>query len=107
MEDKKIIDITADVKRAERKRKFDAFLANARDWAKENAGTIVVGAPIVAGVVGKVAKVLGRRHNLKLEKRNKELFCYDPSLGHYWELKRKLGNKDWTKINRRDRKSVV
>lgn len=38
---------------------------------------------------------------LDKEQQMKDLYCYDRSQGHYWQLKRKLSNSDWVKINER------
>ena len=46
----------------------------------------------------------GKKHgkaNIKLEEKLKDLRVYDPSMGHYWELKRKLRNSEWCEIERR------
>ena len=40
---------------------------------------------------------------LRKERNLKELYCYDRSLGHYWELRRKLTNREWIDINKRMR----
>lgn len=101
MEENKIVDITKEMKKAERKQKWRRRLQKAGEWWDDNKQYVVVGLPVAAGLLGKGIQVLGKRHNLKLEERNKDCRCYDPSLGHYWELKRKLTNDDWVKINRR------
>lgn len=98
---KKVIDITNDIKRAEAKKKWKQRFGKAKDWARENKQLLIVAVPAVVGTVGTGIKVLGKHHNLALEARNKDLRCYDTSLGHYWELRRKLTNKDWVQINRR------
>ena len=64
-------------------------------------GCCAVIAPAVGAVLTKGIKAVSRHHNLKMEERNKDLRLYDTSLGHYWELKRKLRNDDWITINRR------
>ena len=101
MSDKKIIDITDECKKAERRQKWEDRLTKAKNWWDENKRAIIVGAPIVGGFAIKGLQILGRHHNLRLEQRNKDRRCYDTSLGHYWELKRKLNNSDWVKINNR------
>jgi hypothetical protein len=104
MSDKKIIDITDECKKAERRQKWEDRLAKAKNWWDENKNAVIVGAPIVGGFAIKGLQILGRYHNLRLEQRNKDRRCYDTSLGHYWELKRKLNNSDWVKINNRRRR---
>jgi len=95
------VDITKEVKRAEKREKWRGRFQKVQEWWDDNKQYVIVGAPVAAGLLGKGIQVLGKRHNLKLEERNKDLRCYDASLGHYWELKRKLTNDDWVKINRR------
>ena len=55
---------------------------------------------MVGGSV-KLIHGLIKRSNLKKEANNKELYCYDRSLGHYWKLRRSLTNSDWVEINKR------
>ena len=57
----------------------------------------VFGTRTVTGFV-KSAK---RSADLRKEQNLKELFCYDRSLGHYWELRRKLTNREWIEIDQR------
>ncbi|MBQ8134791.1 MAG: hypothetical protein IJ192_10370 [Clostridia bacterium] len=83
-------------------------LSKAKDWLCKSAVTLlVVGPPLIAvvtpaivGITG-VIKSANRRANLNKEAKQKELYCYDRSLGHYWQLKRKLSNFDWLEINQR------
>lgn len=58
------------------------------------------GAPVVKMITNAVISA-NRRAAVKTEQESKEIYCYDRSLGHYWELKRKLTNSDWIKINSR------
>ncbi len=99
--DKKVIDITKEVRRAERRARWRARFQAAKDWVSDNRQVLVVAVPAVAGAVGAGIKVLGRRHNLHVEERNKDRRCYDARLGHYWELRRKLNNREWTEIDQR------
>ena len=102
MEDnKKVIDIGKQLKKEERKRKFEEMKAKAKDWWDENKGYVAIVVPVVGAVLGKGIKAMSQHHNLKMEERNKDMRLYDTSLGHYWELKRKLRNDDWVQINRR------
>ena len=104
-ENKNSVDVTREMKRAQkkamRKAKWDSFKADAKDFWEDNKFYIAVIGPAAVAGVAKVIKVFGRTVNLKLEERNKDLRVYDPTIGHYWELKRKLNNTDWLYINRR------
>ena len=95
------MDITKDLKRAQRKAKWRRRIDRAKEFWDENKQYVVVIVPALGYGIGKGIKFLGRRHNLKLEERNKDMRCYDASLGHYWELKRKLSNEEWVSIDRR------
>lgn len=95
------IDITKQLKKAQRKAKWKARFDAAKEWWDDNKQYAIVIVPAVAYTVGKGVKYFGRRHNLKLEERNKDCRCYDASLGHYWELSRKLSNDEWDMIDRR------
>lgn len=100
----KIIDVTKELKKAERYKKFERFKSKCRDWWDDNKTYVILFGPGVLAGGAKIIQVIGKRHNLRVEERQKDLRVYDTSLGHYWELKRKLDNRDWTYINHeRDR----
>lgn len=104
MKDDKIIDVTKELKKAERRKKVEAMKTKVKDWWEDNKAYVVILGPGVLAGGAKLIQTIGRHHNLKLEERQKDLRVYDTSLGHYWELRRKLDNNDWTYINReRDR----
>lgn len=96
-----LIDITKDLKHAEWKLKWKKRFNAAKNWAYENRQTLMVAVPAVATAIGGVIKVAGRRANIATEERNKDRRCYDARLGHYWQLKRKLSNSEWLKIDQR------
>ena len=98
---KQVTDITKEVKWAEFKAKWRQRFQSAKNWVYDNRGLLIATVPVVAGTVGTGIKVLGRRHNLHVAERNKDLRCYDARLGHYWQLRRKLTNKEWVAIDRR------
>lgn len=58
-----------------------------------------------AVVVGYGAKVLGSGMNRLAQAKENKLkhtsYCYDRSLGHYWELRREPSNAEWMEINYR------
>ena len=75
-------------------------------WTVENADLIVTVTPFVyygVRTAAGFARNVHRSANLRKEKDLKELYCYDRSLGHYWELRRKLSNREWTEIDKRRR----
>lgn len=102
--DKKIIDVYYDEKKGIYKEKFENKFRNFVMWVNDNKELIVICAPIImitckfgSKLIGKV----GRNINLRKAEKIKNLYCYDASLGHYWELKRKLSNKEWLTIDSR------
>lgn len=73
-------------------------------WVEQNKELLIVALPTAAAITKgatNVTRSVIRRGAVRAEKRNKELYCYDRSLGHYWALKRPLSNTDWVKINDR------
>lgn len=81
-------------------------------WVDTHTDQILVLAPICIGgltliyriVTPMVTKGVGgvtKNINLRKEQKMKELYCYDPSLGHYWRLNRKLTNVEWINIDKR------
>lgn len=95
------IDITKDLKRAERKAKWKKRLDGAKEWVSENRQVLIVAVPAIATTVGGLIRVANRRVNIATEERNKDRRCYDARLGHYWELRRKLSNSEWVTIDQR------
>lgn len=100
-EDEKVIDLGKELKKEERRRKIEETKKKVLDWWEDNKVYVAVALPVIGGVMTKTIKAVSQHHNLKMEARNKDLRLYDTSLGHYWELKRKLRNDDWVQINRR------
>lgn len=100
-DENKVVDITKELKRQERRKKWEARKTRVLEWWDDNKGVVVVVVPIVGGVIAKLIAAISKHHGLVMEQRNKDLRLYDTSLGHYWELKRKLKNDDWVTINRR------
>ena len=99
--DEKVIDLGKELKKEERRRKIEVIKNKVADWWDKNKVYVAVAAPIVGKVALETVKVVKRHHVAKIELRNKDLRLYDTSLGHYWELRRKLNNSDWVTINRR------
>lgn len=106
-----VIDEKAFKKEEKEKRKQkekQAKRLRRKEWFTRNLGTILTVTPIAVGavtaIVGKTTNLLRvahRRSMIEKEQKLKDLYCYDRSLGHYWQLKRKLSNSDWVVINQR------
>lgn len=108
MEEKVItIDVT-ELNEEGKKAKFREFknklkqkANNVKWWIYDNKEMIMVLGPSVIAGVATVARIVGKRVNLKKEEDLKDLYCYDRSLGHYWQLRRELTNKEWLEIDTR------
>lgn len=101
-------DFEKEMKKRNRRKWIQDKLDAASDWYDNNREFAMVaipaaGALVVAIVKGGInlSKHAMRTHNLKKEEDLKELYCYDRSLGHYWQLRRKLTNAEWVEIDRR------
>ena len=91
----------------QKKEQFRQKIASAENWLCENSGTILALTPIAVTVTRSVTRLVnsvGYRIERKEERNRRSYSCYDRSAGHYWELKRKLRNSDWSIINERKAK---
>ena len=83
------------------KETIKAKFNSAVSWCKENKEVLVVVVPVagatIAGVT-KLGKQLVSTHKVN-EYQNKVI--YDRSLGHYWDLNRKLSNQEYLAIEQR------
>lgn len=75
-------------------------LRQGAELIRQNRELLIVSIPAAAAV----GKSLIRRGKVRNEERNKNLYCYDRSLGHYWRLRRPLSNKEWGDSRRHSRK---
>ena len=101
MEDDVLKKFRREQKKREFKEKVHSKIQNGKDWCYENKDLIVQLAPAAIGVLAIGTKAIGKHANLKKQEAVKDLYCYDRSLGHYWNLKRKLTSKEWVTINNR------
>lgn len=91
------------------KRKTSEKAKNAMRWINQNKEMIVVLAPVAASsaaLLGKwVIKPIWKgtvvRANLRRQEHIKTGFIYDPSLGAYYELSRKLSNQQKIELDQR------
>lgn len=96
-----IEDFRKETKKRELKDKLNSKIRRGKEWFVRNREAIVYLTPIVIGGAATIAKVVGRRVNLRKQEELKDLYCYDRSLGHYWRLRRELTNKEWLEIDQR------
>lgn len=97
----KIIELSKEEKAANLKAKVREKLQSAKNWVEWHRDEIITFTPVVIAGVTTVIKVVGRRINLHKQETIKNLYCYDRSLGHYWQLRRPLTNKEWLTIDAR------
>ena len=101
METINIEDFRKEAKKRERKEKIQRKIRSGKDWISRNKELVIGITPVAIGGITTVAKVVGKRVNLRKQEELKDLYCYDRSLGHYWRLKRELSNKEWLDVDRR------
>ena len=104
MKDDKPIDIGKELKKQELRQKWNERKQKVIDWWDDNKMYVAIVVPVVGGILSKGIKAASQYHNLKMEERMKDRRLYDPTIGHYWELSRKLDNDDWVEINKRHRR---
>lgn len=83
------------------KEKVSTLWWSAKQWAKDHpkeAATIVVGS---LAAFGQITKGIGRIAESHEERIRREKSIYDHKKGHYYELRRKPSNKEWSEIDRR------
>ena len=91
----------ADIEAICLKMKIKQQVEKAKDWAKENPQLAIAVVGTVASGIAFLGKNAIKSHNLNKQQMMKENYVYDPRLGHYWELKRKLNSNEWIDIDRR------
>lgn len=90
-----------------KKKKFtEAAIQKARQasaWIRTNQELLVVAIPAAATATSasKIARTVFHRSNMKREERERQTNWYDPSLGHYWQLKRPLKQSEQLLVNQR------
>lgn len=74
------------------------------EWVKQNRDALIVAAPAMAATAASVtkgARIVLHRHNVRRDERTRQTNWYDPSLGHYWQLKRPLKQSEQLLVNQR------
>lgn len=94
----------ADFKKAKRKAWVREKYQKAKSFVVGNKEILIAAIPVAGALAGKMIKSISKHSSLKKEEHLKNEYCYDRSLGHYWELKRKLSNSEWIEIDKRKKK---
>lgn len=68
------------------------------EWCRENKAIAI---PVAISAGGFIIKTVVKHVNLSRAEDLKDLYVYDTSLGHYWELRKKLSNSQWLEIESR------
>ncbi len=94
---------TDKIKGGYRKAKMKAIIRVNKtvDWVKNNPQIALGVGTAVVGTGKYFGKNIIKRGNLRKAEKVKQEYCYDPSLGHYWQLKRKLSNSEWRAVENR------
>ena len=93
-------DYEKEYKKAQRRTKLQEM----KDWCLNHLDVTIGAFCAGMGLLSTGVKVGGKVIRKHQESRDKDYRCYDPSLGRYWNLKRKLNNRDWLAIERRKAK---
>ena len=99
-------DLEKQLKRQRFKNSVKRKIQEAKDWCNNNKDLIIIIAPIALTSIATTVRVIGKNVNLRKEERIKKLNCYDPTLGHYWKLRRELTTKEWLKVDRLRKEGV-
>lgn len=73
-------------------------------WCKDNKETLIVVVPVLVSGAFEVIKVIQKNGTIQEQKRLKDLYIYDHSTGHYYELRRKLKNREWIEFDERKKR---
>ena len=76
------------------------------DWCRYNKEAIVIFGPCIIGGIIEIVKIVTKKGTVNEQKRLKDLYIYDHSTGHYYELKRKLKSSEWITIDERKRQGT-
>lgn len=96
------------MKKTIRRARFRKRMSDAGKWISNNKEMVIILGPAAIGLAAGcikagtgIVKSGLRLINTHKEKRVKDFYCYDRSLGHYWALKRELSNREWVEIDNR------
>ena len=106
MDEARRIAWKAEMKAYQKEMKKEHFKRKVEDvvtMVNENIPAILALTPAVVTVARTATNLVGtvgRTIDQRDERKRRECKCYDRSEGHYWTLKRKLTNADWTIISK-------
>ena len=85
----------------ELKNGFSKVKNDTKNWYYKNRSWIAPAVSISLTVMPFIFRFAAKQTNLAKEQKLKDKYIYDRSHGHYWELRRKLSNRELTEIDRR------
>lgn len=102
--DEKVIDIRVVGKEKgfdKIKRKAKEYYTKTKDWCIDHQEELLVYVPLALAAITSVCKTANKAIDANREKKLKDMYIYDRSLGRYIELKRPLNQRDLTNITSR------
>ena len=72
----------------------------AKDWWEENQITVMVLGPTILGAAIKIGSIFSKHAKIRKEEVLRDKMVWDPQVGHYWRLKRRLDKSEWLWISR-------
>lgn len=84
-----------------KKEKAKEKLHGVVQWGSKHKAEIVVFGPVLITGAVEIIKTATKKQNLNEERRLKDNYIYDRSMGHYYELKHKLSSSEWLQIEER------
>ena len=76
-------------------------VTDVKDIWDNNKKEIIILAPVVLAIASRVTRSINKAIAYHQETILKDQRVYDPSLGHYYELNKKLNNDQWLEIENR------
>lgn len=83
------------------KRRAKDKFENVKGWCYLHQEDLMIYIPVGIAAVAGVTKFCTKQHRLNQERKLKDLYIYDRSMGRYVELRRKLNQKDLLTISNR------
>ena len=88
--------------RRERRAKWNKFKEETVTFVENHWQELAaLAVPAAVGVAKGISKYAKKQQAVRAELKTKDLRVDDTSLGHYWELRRKLTNREWIQIEAR------
>lgn len=83
------------------KSKVKKGVHNTKKWIGDHAVDIIIFGPAVVSATISLGKYVDKKIDLKRQENLRTRYMWDPSLGHYWHLRRDLTNAECLEIERR------